>query len=197
MLPKESAAKQRTTARQCPSVPRGKNVRSWIGLALFFGAAVAHAQSGFDSDYDDKAPWQETAIQLPSPPKQENLLPFDVGPTATQSFAIDANSLTVGTDGVIRYTLVSTSPSGARNISYEGIRCATYEYKLYAFGQADGTWARSRRNKWKIIHGYAGNRPHAALAKDFLCLEQTIAGKADEMVARIRNRRTLAPQNDR
>ena len=41
-------------------------------------------------------------------------------------------SLTVGTDGVVRYTVVVTSPAGARNVNYEGIRCDTYEWRLYA-----------------------------------------------------------------
>jgi hypothetical protein len=178
--------------------PCTRNIRRWAGLALLFCTVVAHARSEFDEEFDDsEKPWEELAIQLPPIPKQANLLPFDVSATATQTFAIDPGSLTVGADGVIRYTLVSTSPSGAINISYEGIRCQTYEYKRYAFGQAGGTWERSRRNKWETIHGYAGNRPQAALAKDFLCVEQTIAGKAEDMVNRIRNKRTLAPQNDR
>jgi hypothetical protein len=198
MLPKESAARSAATIRQLRSLLSGRNARIWAAFALLFSVITVHAQIGIDEDADDKdKPWAEAAIQLPSAPKAENLLPFDVSPTATQSFAIDASSLSVGADGVIRYTLVATSTSGAKNISYEGIHCQTYERKLYAFGQPDGTWVRSRHNKWEKIQGYAANRPHAALAKDFFCLEQTIAGKAGDMVDRIRNKRTLAPQNDR
>lgn len=198
MLPNESVAGLPMLADQSCSRPPTRNIRRLASLVLVFCTIAAHAQSGFDEEFDDSdKPWEELAIQLPPAPKQANLLPFDVSPTATQAFAIDPGSLTVGADGVIRYTLVSISPSGAKNISYEGIRCQTYEYKRYAFGQAGGTWARSRRNKWEAIHGYAGNRPQAVLAKDFLCLEQTIAGKADDMIDRIRNKRTLAPQNDR
>jgi hypothetical protein len=176
----------------------GRNARIQTAFVLLFSVITAHAQIGVDEDSDDKdKPWEEAAIQLPPAPKAENLLSFDVSPTATQAFVIDASSLSVGADGVIRYTLVATSRSGAKNISYEGIRCQTYERRVYAFGQPDGTWARSRRSKWEPIQGYAANRPHAALAKDFFCLEQTIAGKADDMLNRIRNKRTLAPQNDR
>jgi len=198
MLPNESVAEFSMLAHSPSSRRPIRNIRRLASLALVFCTIAAHAQSGFDEEFDDSdKPWEELAIQLPPAPKQANLLAFDVSPTATQAFAIDPGSLTVGTDGVIRYTLVSTSRSGAKNISYEGIRCQTYEYKRYAFGQADGTWARSRRNKWDAIHGHGGNHPQAALAKDFLCLEQTIAGKADDMIGRIRNKRTLAPQNDR
>lgn len=161
-------------------------------------AASSHAQSRFEEDFDDKdKPWQEIAVQLPPPPQQDALVPFDVSATATQSFAIDTNSLSVGPDGVIRYTLVAVSGSGARNVSYEGIRCATWERKLYAFGRSDGTWSRSRRDQWERIMSNAANRQHAALAKDFFCVEKTISGSANDIVRRIRQGQTLAPQNNR
>jgi hypothetical protein len=165
---------------------------------LFAVVTAAHAQSRFEEDFDDKdKPWQEVAVQMPAAPLQENLVPFYVSATATQTFSIDTKSLTVGTDGVIRYTLVSVSDSGARNVSYEGIRCATYEKKLYAFGQADGSWSRSRRDQWERINSHTSNRQHAALAKDFFCEEKTIAGTAKDMITRIRYNRTLAPHNNR
>ena len=164
-----------------------------IAILLAFTAAV-HAQSRFEEDFDDKdKPWQEIAVQLPPAPLPENLVPFYVSATATQSFSIDTKSLTVGQDGVIRYTLVATSDSNAKNISYEGIRCATFERKLYAFGRSDGSWSRSRRDQWEWIHSNTNNRQHAALAKDYFCTEKTIAGTADDIVKRIRNNRTLAP----
>lgn len=169
-----------------------------IAVALIAGMSVAHAQSRFEEEFDDKdKPWQEVAVQLPASPRPENLLPFHVSPTATQSFAIDAQSLSVGADGVIRYTLVALSDSGAKNISYEGIRCASYEKKLYAFGQPDGGWTRSRRDQWERIQTHANNRHHAALVKDYFCLEKTIAGKAEEIVERIRSGKTLTLQTYR
>lgn len=163
-----------------------------LGIAL--SSARVSAQSRFEEDFDDKEkPWQEVSIQLPAAPAPGNLLPFYVSPTATQTFAIDAHSVSVGADGVIRYILVAVSDAGARNISYEGIRCATYEKKLYAFGQADGTWSRSRRDQWERINPNTANRQHAALAKDYFCLEKTVAGTADEITSRIRRQKTLAP----
>lgn len=164
-------------------------------LVLLTGVAAAHAQSKFEEDFDDQEKtWQEIAVQLPPAPAQENLLPFSVSATATQSFAIDAKSISVGTDGVIRYTLVAASQSGAKNVSYEGIRCATYERKLYAFGQPDGNWSRSRRDQWERIQTNAANRQHAALFKDYFCNEKSVAGDADDIVRRIRYGRTLRPQ---
>jgi len=166
--------------------------------ALLAFAVTAHAQSRFEEDFDDKEkPWQEIAVQLPQAPKQEDLASFYVSATATQSFAVDTKSVSVGTDGVIRYSLVAISEAGAKNVSYEGIRCATYERKLYAFGRSDGSWSRSRRDQWERIPANAMNRQHAALAKDFFCEEKSIAGTADDIVRRLRQNRPLSPQGTR
>lgn len=169
------------------------SVRARVGkmlalLALLANAAaVAHAASNFEEDFDDHdKTWNEIALQLPAPPRAENLLPFYVSPTATQTFAIDAKSLSVGADDVVRYTLVTTSASGAKNISYEGIRCQVLHKKLYAFGHPDGSWSRSRRDQWEQISGNAANRQHAALAGDYFCQGGLVVGKAPDIIERIR-----------
>jgi hypothetical protein len=164
-------------------------------FALASAVTLCHAQSRFEEDFDDPdKPWAEITIQLPPAPQAADLLTFDVSQTATQSFAIDAKSVTAGADGVVRYTLVAISASGAKNISYEGIRCESYERKLYAFGQKDGSWSRSRRDRWELINGNAANRQHAALARDYLCMEKTMAGKAADMVDRLRSKRMIQQQ---
>lgn len=170
-------------------------VRTTAAAAFLIACTAVAAQSQFEEDFDDESkPWQEIAIQLPAPPAEENLLPFYVSATATQSFAVDARSVSVGSDGVVRYTLVSTSEGGARNVSYEGIRCRAFEKKLYAFGQPNGSWSRSRRDQWEPIRLNAANRIHAALAKDYFCLNLTVAGRAEDMVERIRYKRPLESQ---
>jgi hypothetical protein len=166
-------------------------------LVLAGAASIACGQERFEEDFDDAAkPWQEVALQLPPAPLPENLLPVYVSATATQSFAIDGKSLTVGADGVIRFTLVATSPQGAKNISYEGIRCASFEKKLYAIGHNDGHWSRSRRDQWEPIVRNAANRQHATLALDYFCESRTVAGKAEAMLERIRENRAINSRSD-
>lgn len=177
---------------------RGVVPRAGAVAILVLAALDASAQSKFDEDFDDKnKPWEEIAIQLPPAPKPENLVPFYVSATATQQFAVDASSLTVGTDGVVRYTVVTTSQAGAKNVSYEGIRCQSYERKLYAFGRPDGTWSRSRRDEWERISGNAANRYHAALFKDYFCNETAVAGNARDIITRMRHNKSLGPQDGR
>ena len=155
-------------------------------------AVAAQAQGKLDEQFDDEAkPWQEIAVQFPAVPAGTDLLPFDVSATATQRFALDAKSLTVGADGVIRYTLVTQSEAGARNVSYEAIRCASLEYKIYALGHADGTWSRARRDQWQPIVNNAMNRQQAALVQDYFCMANNPAGTAAEILRRLRRQETM------
>jgi hypothetical protein len=175
------------------SVARRRFSHTLLGLVLFSTLSIALAQSQqFEEDFDDENnPWEEITIQLPAAPKPENLLPFYVSPTATQKFAVDSTSISVGKDGVVRYTLVSTSTEGAKNISYEGIRCATFEKKIYALGQDNSNWTRSRRDQWEMIVRGGANRQHAALALDYFCSNLTVAGNEQAMVKRIKTKKTL------
>lgn len=163
-----------------------------VGIVLLSAMHASFAQSQFEEDFDDEnKPWEEIAIQLPAAPQAEDLMPFYVSPTATQSFAVDAKSLSVGSDGVVRYTLIAISSAGARSVSYEGIRCATFEKKIYALGRDDGAWSRSRRDKWEgIVRGNA-NRQHAALALDYFCSNLTVAGDLKEILRRLKSHDTL------
>lgn len=133
----------------------------------------------------------ESEVTLPAPPQKNHLLPFYVSPTATMDFAIDAKSLSVSPEGIVRYTLVITSKAGASNVSYEGIRCSSAEKKLYATGKSDGGWSISRRDVWSPIWDVGANRQHAALVKDYFCEGGSVAGKAETIIDRIRKQKPL------
>ncbi|WP_263769670.1 CNP1-like family protein [Propionivibrio soli] len=138
------------------------------GFLLLGIVSSAWAAEGFDDDFDEK-PWAEMEVQLPAFPDRSNLIPFEVGAVRDTKFWIDGNSLSVGADGVIRYALVIESSAGAENISYEGIRCATREKRLYAFGRSDKTWSKARDNQWKPIRGSSNNH-HVELFSNYFCV---------------------------
>src|SRR5450830_1162660 len=167
---------------------------SAVASILLCSAAASFAQQlgSFEEEFDDEEkPWQEIAVQLPAAPQAADLAEFYVGPTATSTSAVDLRSLTVGSDGIIRYTIVTRMSGGAVNTTYEGIRCQTGEKKLYAFGQADGTWSRSRQNSWKRIADVGANRQDAALYKDYFCQGSMISGTEKSIIARLRNKRPV------
>lgn len=123
---------------------------SVLRIALVFLAlglsGTSRAQIAEDPD------WKESAV--PPPPA------FDIGKLITFSGAI-SSSLVYGVDpasvrisnvdGVVRYVLVATGASGARNVMYEGIRCATGEFKTYARYSSDGRWNTVANAEWKSM----------------------------------------------
>lgn len=134
-------------------------------LLLFPSLALAATE---DEPATKRGP--EATAQLPAFPKTENLIPFAVSATTSNEFMIDGESLTVSADGVVRYTLVIVSSAGARNVSYEAIRCPTGERRLYALGHwSDKTWSRARRDEWIRIQESTLNRHHAALFSEYFC----------------------------
>jgi hypothetical protein len=175
----------------------GSVLKSVFAPALTFALIflpICSVTSGYAQQQEtDVAPatWKESAVQFPAPPKKENLLSFPASISKTLDFTIDAKSVTVENDGVVRYTLVITSNTGASNVSYEGIRCSTSEKKLYAFGQADGSWSAAKRDTWDLIFNGGINRQHVTLAKDFFCDGTRVAGKAENIVERIRKKKPL------
>ncbi len=126
-------------------------------------------QQKFEYEFDHEKPWVELQAQLPPSPNPDNLLQFDAGPASTNLHYVDGASISVGEDGVVRFSLVVKSPAGAMNVSYEGIRCQIHEKRTYAYGRNDGTWSRARNSQWIDLESIAQNYPHRALARYFFC----------------------------
>jgi hypothetical protein len=150
--------------------PRLRILVVWVFLLAGTSAAAPEGGKFLESDFDDeKKPWNEIEAQLPAYPREDNLLRFDAGAANSNRFYIDAPSLTVGPDGVVRYTLIIRAAGGASNLSFEGIRCETREHKLYAVGRSDGKWTRARDPAWRDIEYKELNRHHGVLFADFFC----------------------------
>lgn len=138
--------------------------------------ALGKIQDSVPDDDGQGKKWSEAAVQLPAPPKDEKLLPFSIGAASPHKYFIDSDSLSLGTDDVVRYTLVILASGGAKNVSYEGMRCSTRERRVYAFGQPDGSWTQSRSNTWVKIQDGGVNRYHAALFLDYFCPNGVLVG---------------------
>ena len=184
-----------TTIDEAPH-PGGRAARRALACASFAGVAMWVAActttpppNPFEQAFDDDTKtWQEVSAKLPPMPKDRDLVGFSVSGATSFVFEIDASTLDIGSDGVFRYTLVATSPQGARNVSYEGIRCATGEKKIYATGRADGTWVRARNAAWTRIEEVGNNRQHAALETEYFCPDQYAARNVRDIVRRMRPR---------
>lgn len=131
---------------------------------------VAHAEWGvFEHEFDQDKPWVEVAAQLPPYPKAENLIEFNVSSATRNRHFIDKESISVGADNVVRYTVVIEAAGGARNVSYEGLRCESGERRLYAYGHANGTWSKARNARWENIKLRSLLSYQKALFEDHFC----------------------------
>lgn len=166
-----------------------------LACSLLAICAGALAQS-FDEEFDDEEkPWQEIAVQLPPTPQQQNLAEFYLSPNATMKAYVDLNSVSIGTDKVVRYTVLTKTEGGAVNVMYEGMRCETWEKKTYAFGHPDGKWSRSRRDKWQPIRDIGANRIDGALFRDYFCDGKMIADNENlkSIVNRLKTQTRIDP----
>ena len=141
-----------------------------IGISIasmIFSCAGDPMQSGLDPF----APsiFKEGSTEMPlDPPNKSTLQPFYVSQTTVFKFAIDTSSILIGADGVTRYIVVMTNPSGGEQAQYEGIRCDSYQWKLY--GNFENTkWIKNPLSSWNTINTKVANRYQAALASGALC----------------------------
>ena len=99
-------------------------------VSVHASAEIIFGEYGDDEDEKPRE-YKVLPVNLPAFPDEEKLLQFEIGPTQTQSFFVDPASVSVSPDE-IRYTMVTKSSAGARNVSYEGVRCGTFEFRRYA-----------------------------------------------------------------
>ena len=159
---------------------------------MVFGTGIfqlAFAQNNYPvpvSPEVEKKPWVEQEATLPAYPKDENLISFKVSAMTTNKFFIDSQSIVIGDDGVVRYTLVVVSSTNAKNVSNEGIRCDSKEWRAYAFGRKDGTWENAKQSLWKTIVPETANRHHIELYKRYFCHEGLIVKKPQQAITALK-----------
>lgn len=157
------------------------------GVLVLPLAVSAQTLQIFGGDEDaEKKEYVEREVKLPPLPKEGNLLSFEPSAANNNRFFVDADSISIGDDGTVRYTLVVRSPSGAENVSYEGIRCETTEQKFYAFGRRDGTWSSVRAPVWRKIQYKDVNRQYGVLYANYFCPDGSPIASAKDAINRFK-----------
>ena len=59
---------------------------------------------------------REVALTLPAYPRDEDLLEFTAGPAGSHRYFVDVRSISIGTDGIVRYSVVVRAAGGAVNV---------------------------------------------------------------------------------
>ena len=156
-------------------------------LSLLPAASAVAQWEGWDYNYDREImPWAEMQGQLPAFPAEQNLIPLNVSAVTPHRFFVDAASVSAGSDGVVRYTLVIRTAGGSTNITFEGIRCQSREQKYYAIGRSDKSWARARNPQWRPIAFRDVNAQHLTLYSEFMCRGKFMMESAEQIVQALR-----------
>lgn len=139
-------------------------------------------------DVEEGAPWREGGHRLPPYPQAGDLVEFQVDtPEKRLRYFIDGQHLSVGEDGVVRYTLVIQSNTGAQNVSFEGIRCATWEVRTYAFGTGQNQLQPLEEAQWERIRRGGPYRHHLDLHEFYFCKpSRPVPYAAEEILRRMR-----------
>lgn len=158
-----------------------------VCLALPLAAAAQlqprdRAADSIDWDKDKDKP--ESEAQLPPPP--QNLIRYDPGRPSSMQFFVDAPSVSLSEDGLVRFTSVARGEGSSANVTFEAIRCTTREYKIYAYGKADGTWSPARDPQWKPIRTVQLDGHRATLFLNYFCPSRSGVTSAAEAVEAVR-----------
>jgi len=148
-----------------------------LGLLLILAQSVfaqrnpdmSVSEEEFLSSPDKK--WSESeGIKYPGVPREADLVRLDSQLFGGRyEYFIDPTSVSLGTDKVLRYAVVLESKAGVRNYFYEGIRCATDEFKTYAYASQDGHFKPLESASWKNLKTTQDYDYHRLLAELYVC----------------------------
>jgi hypothetical protein len=168
---------------------------------------VKSSQRGMQADVGgviDEKDFKEADVELPAYPGESDLMEFQLRRNSINRYYVDPKSISIGPDRVVRYSAVIKSQSGVLNTYYEGIRCKTSEYKVYAYGIKNGEWTTVRASQWRKIDRSSVDF-RFTLYKDYFCDVEAIAGRNEkDLIANLRgsslnnadkNRGTCRPGN--
>lgn len=162
--------------------------RFLLAFALLITSSGVFAEWNGNPNFEEEPekPWVESEVILPPVPLRDSLVAFEPSPTSRNRFYIDPASISLQEEGVVRYTLWIETSGGAKNVSYEGMRCSTREMRPYAFLRADGSWVKSKSDTWRSTYNLGATHHHTVLTKYFFCPGGVMVGSVEEVVTQLK-----------
>jgi hypothetical protein len=151
-----------------------------LALALAIGSCAAHAQL-LPANPD----WKEAEAPPPPPFQTTGLVPLDV-PGSSLRFGVDPASVSLGRDGIVRYVVVAAGSTGTANAMYEGIRCDSGEFKVYARHNPGSGWAVAKEGSWRSLHEQPVSRHTLTIARTGACIGRGPNRSASQIVRDLR-----------
>lgn len=137
---------------------------------------------------EDPVDWKESEVPPPPAFDVTKLITLDVSVNSSLTYGIDPASIRITTsDSLVRYVIVASSATGARNVMYEGIRCATGEYKTYARYSPDGKWTATSNPEWRSMFDNMPSKHALRFAQAGACDSRASAPSVNVLVSRLKN----------
>ena len=138
-----------------------------------------------DFQFDDPEAWKEGPVTLPPYPERGDLLevPIDLD---RYDFYVDTKNLTLGEDGVTRFTLVIRSRSGAENVFFEGIHCFSKESRAYGYGTSDRAIHPMTESAWRPVNQADPFGIRYELAQFYFCGGTSVPFPPERIIERIK-----------
>jgi hypothetical protein len=155
------------------------NVLICLGLTVM--AVGASAQIVTDPD------WKESEAPAPPAFRKERVLTVEMPKYVSLRFGVDPATLSITSDGVVRYVMVAINAAGTINAMYEGIRCATGEFKTYARYDINGQWVLTKDPDWHNLRDNLPSRHALALASQGACTGNATAHSTADIVNALKN----------
>jgi hypothetical protein len=136
----------------------------------------------------DEPDWKESEVPVPPAFDVSKLVTFEVSAGSSLVYGVDPASIRITpSDGVVRYVMVASSASGARNVMYEGLRCSTAEFKTYARYSADGRWSPVSNPEWRSLFASMPSKHALRFAQAGGCDNATAPSSVKVLVGRLKN----------
>ena len=138
--------------------------------------------------FTDPADWKESDVPPPPAYDMGKLLTFEVTRSSPLVYGVDPASVSISNnDGIVRYVVVATTPAGAKNVIYEGLRCSTGEVRTYARAKPDGSWVPLANSEWKSAYDISLPRHSLRFAKVAACQQAAPVSSVRELVRKLKN----------
>lgn len=151
-----------------------------LAVSLWALSASVHAQYA-NADAPD---WKEDAVPPPPAYSVSGLVEIEMPRSSAVKMGVDPNTIVLNhTTGIARYVVVARGPS-AVNASYEGIRCSTGEFKIYARQVQGGEWAPNSETAWRPMRGQNSVMVQypLQLARSGMCVGTTLQATPKDVV---------------
>lgn len=136
----------------------------------------------------DDPDWKESEVPPPPAFDMGKLVRFEVSANSSLVYGVDPAAIRISAaDGIVRYVMVASSASGARNVVYEGIRCATGEFKTYARYSPESGWKKAAQPEWRSLFANMPSRHALRFAQAGGCDNAAVPPSVDVLVSRLKN----------